>query len=213
MSIASALFKASKRMGKNALKSAASDMKSIVKDSVAVKEKRKAPEDRYADPYGDFEAAYAKTCEKMENKVYSVDTDNIDPDKNVAAYNKMLSLAHELEDFCKSHGTGGIEYYNDCYSDMYESIQSDLDDYMAERYNDDKAYFEEYQERKKAIKSLSRKIIKAMQQGGGSMPQTELKKLLSEDELFYYNATIKELTESGKIEKAKSSGRVTYQIK
>ena len=67
---------------------------------------------------------------------------------------------------------------------MYESIQSDLDDYMAERYNDDKAYFEEYQERKKAIKSLSRKIIKAMQQGGGSMPQTELKKLLSEDEWF-----------------------------
>lgn len=209
MNIAKKLFKTSGKIGKKALKSAVSDAKSITKS----KGFKASSEPDYADPYAEFEAKYAKTCDKMENKVYSVDTDNIDPDKNVAAYKKMFALAHELEDFCKSHGSGGTEYYQDCYSDMYESIQSDLDFYMAEQYNEDKAYFEEYQARKKAIRSLSSKITKAIKQAGGSLPQTELKKTLSEDDLFYYNATIKELTEAGKVEKAKSGGRVTFQIK
>lgn len=42
----------------------------------------------------------------------------------------MLALAHELEDFCISHGEGGIEYFKENYSDIYQTIQADLDSYL-----------------------------------------------------------------------------------
>lgn len=94
-------------------------MKSAIKDlkpSATSKrtQAKKASTNKKCDPvdlYDEFESKYHKTCERMEHKVYNVDTDNIDPDKNVAVYKKMLDLAHELEDFCNSHGQDSVEYF------------------------------------------------------------------------------------------------------
>ena len=55
----------------------------------------------------------------------------------------MLALAHELEDFCISHGQGGIEYFRGNYSDIYQTIQADLDSYLKNEYQEAKEYFEE----------------------------------------------------------------------
>lgn len=210
MNLTKALFRASKKMGKKAVKSAVKDVKSMTKGSKTTGKKER--ESYYEDPYDLFERKYGSTCERKEAAIDDVETDHSDPDKNVAAYEKKLAMAHELEDYCKSHGSGGVEYFNECFSGIYERIQADLDDYMANEYENDMMEFKEEQAEKKEKKSIASKIIKSIQKCGGSMPQTELKKLLSDDELFYYNSVIKELTESGKIKRLNPSGRVVFQV-
>ena len=83
------------------MKSATKDIKSAsTYKSVSDKKSHNSNIPDLDSAYDEFESQYYKVCEKMEHKVYNVDTDNIDPDKNVAGFKKMLALAHELEDFC-----------------------------------------------------------------------------------------------------------------
>ena len=166
------------------------------------------------DAYSDFEERYEKSCEKREAKIYAIETDNLDPDKNVAAFQKMLKLCHELEDFCVSHGPGGIAYFKENYEYIYQEIQNDLDDYIKNEYAEAKEYYEEYKADQKIIKTISGKILKSLQiADDGSSMQKDLRKLFSDYEPRYFNAAIKSLMESGKIEKFKVGQYVAYKIK
>lgn len=208
-SLSKSLFKMSKKL----MKSAAKDIKpqNTYKQAPAQKPVNNDFPDLDS-AYDEFEAKYHKTCERMEHKVYSVDTDNIDPDKNVAAFKKMLDLAHELEDFCISHGQGGIEYFKENYSDIYQ-IQEDLDCYLSDEYEEAKEYFEEEKARKKAINSLSGKILKEIQASGGSMPRKDIRKIYSEPDRKLYDNAIKSLIESGKIKQVQGKQYIEFTIK
>lgn len=175
-------------------------------------EKNKSSSDT-DEAYYEFEDHYGNTCDKKEEKIYDIDTDSPDPDKNIKAFQKMLELCHELEDYCCSKGTGGTAYFKENYSHIYQEIQNDLDDYMKNEYAEAKEYYEQQIADEKAIKGLSKKILKELQKAGGSMAQTELKKLISETEMPYYNRSIKELTESNKIEKFKDGSHVAFRAK
>ena len=61
--------------------------------------------------YYNFEDRYGNTCDRKEEKIYNVETDSRDPDKNVKGFQKMLELCHDLEEFCASKGSGGIAYF------------------------------------------------------------------------------------------------------
>lgn len=163
--------------------------------------------------YYEFEERYGNTCDKKEAKIYDIDTHNPDSDKNIKAFQKMLDLCYELEEYCNSKGSGGATYFRENYSYIYQEIQNDLDDYMKNEYEQDKEFFEEQKAYEKTLKDFSKKILKEIQKAGGSIMQTELKKIISESELQYYSGTIKELTESGKIEKFKVGSRVTFKTK
>lgn len=165
------------------------------------------------DAYYDFEDRYSNTCDKKEEKIYNVETNSRDPDRNVKGFKKMLELCHELEDFCASKGPGGIAYFKENYAHIYQEIQNDLDDYMKNEYEEDKKYFEEEKAKKKAIKSLSNKILKEIEKAGGSAMQKDLRKLVSNDEPDYFNQAIKSLLESDKISKFKEGSHVVYKTK
>jgi len=161
--------------------------------------------------YYEFEDHYGNTCDKKEAKIYNIDTHNPDPDKNIKAFQKMLDLCHELEEYCNSKGSGGAAYFKENYSYIYQDIQNDFDDYMKNEYAEDKEFFEEQKAYEKALKNLSKKILKEIQKSGGSIMQTKLKKLISETEMPYYNRSINELTESGKIERFKIESHVAFR--
>lgn len=173
-------------------------------------EKNKSSSDTY-EAYYEFEDHYGNTCDRKEEKIYDINTDSPDPDKNIKAFQKMLELCHELEDYCCSKGAGGTAYFKENYSHIYQEIQNDLDDYMKNAYAEAKERYEQQIADEKAIKGLSKKILKELQKTGGSMAQTELKKLISETEMQYYNRAIKELTESSKIEKFKIESHVAFR--
>lgn len=183
-----------------------------VPTSAIASEKQRKYEDE--DAYYNFEDHYGKSCEKREAKIYAIETDNLDPDKNVAAFQKKLKLCHELEDFCASHGPGGISYFKENYEYIYQEIQNDLNDYMKNEYAEAKEYYEEYKADQKIIKAISGKILKSLQTAdGGSSMQKDLRKLFSDYEPRYFNSAIKSLLESGKIEKFKVGQYVAYKIK
>lgn len=210
MSLSKSLFKMSKKLMKSAVK----DVKSAgTSKPTSI---QKAPNSRsydLYDAYDKFEAQYHKTCERMEHKIYNVNTDNIDPDKNVAGFKKMLALAHELEDFCISHGQGGIEYFRENYSDIYQTIQADLDSYLKNEYQEAKEYFEEEKAHRKAVNSLSGKILKEIQDSGGSMPRKDIRKIYSEPDRKLYDSAIKSLIESGKIKQIQGKQYIEFTIK
>ncbi len=209
-SLSKKLFKMSGKL----MKSATKDIKSVSKyKPVSDKKSHKSNISDPGSAYDEFESQYYKTCEKMEHKVYNVDTDNIDPDKNVAGFKKMLALAHELEDFCISHGQGGIEYFRGNYSDIYQTIQADLDSYLKNEYQEAKEYFEEEKAHKKAVNSLSGKILKEIQASGGSMPRKDIRKLFSEPDRKLYDSAIKSLIESGKIKQIQGKQYIEFTIK
>lgn len=164
------------------------------------------------DAYSEFEDRYFKSCEKREAKIYNVEVDNLDPDKNVAGFNKMLELCHELEEFCNSHGPGGAAYFKENYFYIYQEIRDSLDDYMKNEYEEAKIYFEEEKARQKAIKGLASKILKAIQNEGGSVMQKDLRKQFPKNEPDYFNQAIKSLLEAGKIAKFKDGNFVGYKI-
>lgn len=122
-----------------------------------------------------------------------------------------MEICQEFENFCNSHGPGGTAYFKE--SGMYEQIQKDLDFYMKHEYADDKAAFEEEKEYQKDIKKTANKILKSIKDSGGSIMQKELKKLLSEDETFYFNQAIKSLSDSGKIVRCKERKYIVFKIK
>lgn len=73
------------------MKSATKDIKSAsTYKSVSDKKSHNSNIPDLDSAYDEFESQYYKVCEKMEHKVYNVDTDNIDPDKNVAGFKKCL---------------------------------------------------------------------------------------------------------------------------
>lgn len=208
-SLSKSLFKMSKML----MKSATKDIKSA---STYKSVSKKTNNSNIPDPdsaYDEFESQYYKACEKMEHKVYNVDTDNIDPDKNIAGFKKMLALAHELEDFCISHGEGGIEYFKENYSDIYQTIQADLDSYLKNEYQEAKEYFEEEKAHKKAVNSLSGKILKQIQASGGSMPRKDIRKIYSEPDRKLYDSAIKSLIETGKIKQVQGKRYIEFTIK
>ena len=96
---------------------------------------------------------------------------------------------------------------------MYENIQKEMDNYIKYEYEEAKRDFEEEKADQKAVKSVSQKVLKEIRNAGGSILQTELKKLFSESELQYYNRVITRLADAGKIEKYKSGSRVAYKTK
>lgn len=181
-------------------------------DSAITPEKQREYE--LDDAYYEFEDHYERSCEKKESKIDAIETDNIDPDKNVAAFQKKLKLCHELEDFCASHGPGGVKYFKENYEYLYQNIQKDLDDYMKDEYADAKENYEEYKADQKIIKTISGKIVKALQAADdGSAMQKDLRKLFSDYEPYYFDSAIKSLMESGKIEKFKVGRYVAYKTK
>lgn len=201
-------------MSKKLIKSAAKDIKSAsTYKPVSDKKSNSGSAPDSGSAYDEFESQFYKTCEKMERKIYNVDTDNIDPDKNVAGFKKMIALAHELEDFCISHGQGGIEYFKGNYSDIYQTIQADLDSYLENEYQEAKEYFEEEKAWKKAINSLSGKILKEIQNAGGSMPRKDIRKIYSEPDRKLYDTAIKSLIESGKIKQVQGKQYIEFAIK
>ncbi len=209
-SLSKSLFKMSKKL----MKSATKDIKSAsTYKSVSDKKSHNSNIPDLDSAYDEFESQYYKVCEKMEHKVYNVDTDNIDPDKNVAGFKKMLALAHELEDFCISHGQGGIEYFRENYSDIYQTIQADLDSYLKNEYQETKEYFEEEKAHKKAVNSLSGKILKEIQASGGSMPRKDIRKIYSEPDRKLYDTAIRSLIESGKIKQVQGKQYIEFTIK
>ena len=162
--------------------------------------------------YYDFEDHYGKSCEKKVDKIDSIETDNLDPDKNVSSFKKKLELCKELETFCSDHGSGGSAYFKENYSYIYQDIQNELDDYLKNEYAEAKEYFEEEKARQKAIKSLSNKILKEIEKAGGSALQKEIRKQFPKGEPDYFNQATKSLLESGKIIKYKDGNFVCYKI-
>ncbi len=162
--------------------------------------------------YYDFEDRYGTTCDRKEEKIYNVETDNRDPDKNVKGFQKMLELCHDLEEFCTSKGSGGAAYFKENYSHIYREIQKDLDDYMKNDYAEAKEYFEEEKAKQKAIKSLANKIFKEIEKADGSAMQKDLRKQFPKGEPDYFNQAVKSLLESGKIDKFKDGSHVVYKI-
>ena len=124
----------------------------------------------------------------------------------------MLELCHELEEFCNSHGSGGAAYFKENYFYIYQEIRDSLDDYMKNEYEEAKIYFEEEKARQKAIKGLASKILKAIQNGGGSVMQKDLRKQFPKNEPDYFNQAVKSLLEAGKIAKFKDGNFVGYKI-
>lgn len=168
---------------------------------------------KWDEAYFDFEDRYEKDCNKKVDQIESIETNGLDPDKNIAGFKKQLELCHELEDFCASHGSGGAAYFKENYYFMYENIQKEMDNYIKYEYEEAKRDFEEEKADQKAVKSVSQKVLKEIRNAGGSILQTELKKLFSESELQYYNRVITRLADAGKIEKYKSGSRVAYKTK
>lgn len=167
--------------------------------------------------YFDFEDHYWKTCDKMEEKIYNAEPDhinpyNINPDKNIAGFKRMLELCHELEDFCTSKGPGGVAYFKENYSHIYQEIQSNYDDYMENDYAEAKEYFESEKAKQKAIKNLASKILKEINKSEGSAMQKDLRKQFPKGEPDYFNQAITMLLESGKITKFKDGKFVIYKV-
>lgn len=161
--------------------------------------------------YYDFEDRYGKSCEKKVDKIDGIETDNLDPDKNVSGFKKKLALCKELENFCADHGSGGTAYFKENYSYMFQDIQKEFDDYMKNEYEEAKEYFEEEKNRQKAIKSLANNILKEIEKAGGSAMQKDLRKHFPKSEPDYFNQAIKALLESGKIGKFKDGSHVVYK--
>ena len=91
---------------------------------------------KWDEAYFDFEDRYEKDCNKKVDRIESIETNGIDPDKNIAGFKKQLELCHELEDFCASHGSGGAAYFKENYYFMYENIQKEMDNYIKYEYED-----------------------------------------------------------------------------
>lgn len=162
--------------------------------------------------YFDFEDHYWKSCDKKEEKIYNVETDHINPDKNIAGFKRMLELCHELEDFCTSKGAGGVAFFKENYSHIYQEIQDDYDDYMNNYYAEAKEHFEREKAKQKAIKNLASKILKEINKSEGSAMQKDLRKQFPKGEPDYFNQAITMLLESGKITKFKDGKFVIYKV-
>ena len=160
----------------------------------------------------DFEDRYEKTCEKKADKIDSIETNDTNPDKNVAGFKRKLLLCKELETFCLSHGSGGTAYFKKYYSSLYEDIQKELDFYMKNEYAEAKEYFEEEKAKQKTIKALAGKILKEIESAGGTALQKDIRKQFPKDEPDYFNQAVKSLLDSKKIVKLKDGNFVKYKI-
>lgn len=160
----------------------------------------------------DFEDHYERACEKKIDKIDSIETNNRDPDKNVAGFKRKLLLCKELETFCLSHGSGGAAYFKKYYSDLHQNIQNKLDFYMKNEYEEAKEYFEEEKAKQKAIKALAGKILKEIENAGGSALQKDIRKHFPKGEPDYFNQAVKSLLDSKKIVKLKDGNFVKYKI-
>lgn len=206
MNLSKWLMKQTKKMAKSAVK----DMKAAVKPT---KKKSSSRINDGIDLCDEFEKKHGKECDRLERKIWNIDTNDMErnPDKIVAAYEKQKELAKELEDLCRSHGKGGIEFYDMNYGDMYAEIQRDLDDYMKDGYEDDKEYYEEMKADAAAVKKAKDQIIKSIQSSGGSAMQKDLKKNISVADR-HYNRAVDDLVSSGKIIRSKEGNYVRLSL-
>ena len=207
MNLTKFLAKTTKKMAK----SAAKDLKSAFKPSKS----RSSYVCDDVDPYEEFEKKHGKECARMENKIWNLDEYHHeyhqDPDKVVEVYEKMKELAKSLEEFCKSHGEGGAEFYNINYGDMVDDIQHDLDSFLAEEYDELKADYDEYKADMDAVKAAKRKITSKIKTNDGTMMQKELKKVVDAENRHFERA-VNDLIKSGKIIKTKEGSYVRLTL-
>lgn len=151
-------------------------------------------------------------CDKMETKIWNVKLDHADPDKNLAGFEKQLSLAEEIKAFCCSLGAGGEEFFEREFSHIVDDIKSDQADYIQNQYAEDQAAFESLKLEKAAIRKLSASILKEIRSAGGSVFQKDLKKNIPPDLSQYFEKTVRSLCDSGKLSKVKDGAFIRLEI-
>lgn len=144
--------------------------------------------------------------EKMVSKIEEAwdkaqELDN--PDDVVKQYKNAINLAKQLEDFCHKGGYGGSSYFYKYLSNYEESLNSELQQYIEEEYDNAMEDYLEVLEYEKKVKSINRKIIKLIKSGEVHYQKDLYGHFDSEDKRIVINC-LNKLVESGKIVKIKS---------
>lgn len=103
----------------------------------------------------DFEIKFERSIERWNDRIdNAIETSDEDPDKNVKAYQKAISLCNDFKEFCYSHGDVGSSYYDNNESHLIKNIQQDLDNYLANDYKEEKQEFDEIKFEKRFRKTI-----------------------------------------------------------
>ena len=159
----------------------------------------------------DFYFNHEKQIDKWEERISDAIDYADNPEKTLKSFEKAFALCDQFEAFCRADPNGGAEYYESEGIRFRENTQSEYDDYMKERYEEDLKEWNEAQEYEKFKKQVKSKLLSAVKKSN-KIAQADLKKLLSEEEASLYNSSIKALEESEKIVRTKEGNKIYFTV-
>jgi hypothetical protein len=156
----------------------------------------------------DFEEKFEKTIERWNDKIDTAeDTYSDNPDDVVKAYNKAITICNEFKEFCYSQGPVGASYYDDNESRRIVELKTNLDNYMANDYESEKADFEEFKAEQKFFNDTKKKIYKIVSSSGDIQRTAVCSKFDVELKSLVVRAS-NALVDEGKIGEEKIKGRI-----